>query len=374
MYFDLTDEQQAIKATARDFLAARYKSERIRELANSEHGFEQSDWEEMAELGWPGLALPEEWGGQGLGIVELAVLFEEMGYALAPAPLLSNTVAGLALATNGTDEQRERWLRPLASGEARGTVALFDAGTPAAPGRFEMEGKADGDGVVLDGEKVLVIDAAAADFLLVATSDGRRHLVERDADGLSVAPERSIDLTRRLYSVRFEGVRVGAEATLSGAQADFLPVLWRVCVAIAAESTGVAQRALEMAVEYAKDRQQFGRPIGAYQAVSHRCAQMLLETENSRSAVYGAAWAADSEPESLPLAAAMAKAYASDAGWRVPDASIQVHGGIGFTWEHDLHFFLKRGRANAATVGDAKWHRERVADLVLAEAPVPAPA
>jgi alkylation response protein AidB-like acyl-CoA dehydrogenase len=374
MYFDLTDEQQAIRSTAREFLAARYKSERIRELAESEHGFEQSDWEEMAELGWPGLALPEEWGGQGLGIVDLAVLFEEMGYALAPSPLLSTTVAGLALAANGTDGQKERWLRPLASGEARGTVALFDAGSPAAIGDFRMEARADGDGIVLDGEKVLVIDAGSADFLLVATSDGRRHLVERDADGVGVTAEKSLDLTRRLYSVRFDGVRVGADATLNGTQEDYLPVLWRACVATAAESTGVAQRALEMAVEYAKDRQQFGRPIGAYQAVSHRCAQMLLETENSRSAVYGAAWAADAEPESLPLAASMAKAYASDAGWRVPDASIQVHGGIGFTWEHDLHFFLKRGKANAATFGDARWHRERVADLVLAEAPQPVPA
>jgi alkylation response protein AidB-like acyl-CoA dehydrogenase len=374
MYFDLTDEQQAIRSTARDFLAARYKSERIRELAGSESGFEQSDWGEMAELGWPGLALPEEWGGQGLGIVDLAVLFEEMGYALAPSPLLSTTVAGLALARNGTDEQRERWLRPLASGEARGTVALFDAGTPARIGGFEMEAKADGDGVVLDGEKVLVMDAASADFFLVATSDGRRHLVEREADGVTVTPEKSIDLTRRLYSVRFDGVRVGAEATLDGGQREYLPVLHRACVAIAAESTGIAQRTMEMAVEYAKDRQQFGRPIGAYQAVSHRCAQMLLETENSRSAVYGAAWAADAEPESLPLAASMAKAYSSDAGWRVPDASIQVHGGIGFTWEHDLHFFLKRGKANASTFGDARWHREHVADLILADAQAPVPA
>jgi alkylation response protein AidB-like acyl-CoA dehydrogenase len=372
MYFDLTDEQQAIRSTAREFLAARYRSERIRQLAESENGFEQSDWEEMAELGWPGLALPEEWGGQGLGIVELAVLFEEMGYALAPSPLLSSTVAGLALAANGSEEQGERWLRPLAAGEARGTIALFDAGTPAALGGFEMEAKADGDGVVLDGEKVLVMDAASADFLLVATSDGRRHLVEREADGVSVVAEKSIDLTRRLYSVGFDGVRVAAGATLSGGQEDYLPVLWRACVAIAAESTGVAQRTMEMAVEYAKDRQQFGRPIGAYQAVSHRCAQMLLETENSRSAVYGAAWAADAEPDALPLAASMAKAYASDAGWRVPDASIQAHGGIGFTWEHDLHFFLKRGKANAATFGDARWHRDRVADLVLAEASAPA--
>jgi alkylation response protein AidB-like acyl-CoA dehydrogenase len=374
MYFDLTDEQQAIRSTARDFLAARYKSARIRELAESENGFEQGDWEEMAELGWPGLALPEEWGGQGLGIVDLAVLFEEMGYALAPSPLLSNTVVALALAHCGSDEQRERWLRPLASGEKRGAPALWDADTVATPGEFSMEARADGDGVVLDGEKVLVMDGAGADVFLVATADGRRHLVEREAAGVTVTAEPSIDLTRRLYTVRLDGVRVGAEDRLPGDGADYFPVLLRVCVALAAESTGIAQRTMEMAVSYAQDRKQFERPIGAYQAVSHRCAQMLLETENSRSAVYGAAWTADAEPESLPLAASMAKAYASDAGWRVPHASIQVHGGIGFTWEHDLHFFLKRGKANAAMFGDAKWHRERVADAVLTESAAPAAA
>jgi len=374
MYFDLNDEQQAIRSTAKEFLAARYKSERIRELIETEHGFEQSDWEEMAELGWTGLALPEQWGGQGLGLVELAVLFEEIGYALAPSPLFSSTAAGLALATNGTEQQRQRWLPRLASGEARGTLALFDAGRPAIIGGFAMEARADGEGIVLDGAKTLVEDAAAADFMLVATSDTRRHLVERDAAGVTIEADESIDLTRRLYTVRFDGVRLGPEATLDGTQEDYRPILWRGAVAVAAESTGVAQRAMEMAVAYAKEREQFGRPIGAYQAVSHRCAQMLLETENARSAVYGAAWAGDAEPESLPKAAAMAKAYASDAGWRVPDASIQAHGGIGFTWEHDLHFFLKRGRANAARFGDARWHRERVADLVLAEATEPVPA
>ncbi|HSR94303.1 MAG TPA: acyl-CoA dehydrogenase family protein [Solirubrobacterales bacterium] len=374
MYFDLTDEQQAIKSTARDFLAARYKSERIRELAESEHGFEQSDWEEMAELGWPGLALPEEWGGQGLDIVDLAVLFEEMGYALAPSPLLTTTLVGLALSFCGSDDQRERYLRPLAAGEKRGVPALWDAGSPATPGSFTMEAKADGDGVVLDGEKVLVPDAGSADFFFVATADGKRHLVDSGAAGVTVTAEPSIDLTRRLHSVRFEGVKVAAGDTMPAEEADYYPVFFRICVAIAAESTGIAQRTMEMAVSYAKDRQQFGRPIGAYQAVSHRCAQMLLETENARSAVYGAAWAADAEPESLPLAASMAKAYASDAGWRVPDASIQVHGGIGFTWEHDLHFFLKRGKANAAMFGDARWHRERVAGRILAEAPAPAAA
>jgi alkylation response protein AidB-like acyl-CoA dehydrogenase len=372
MYFDLTDEQQAIKSTAHDLLAARFKSERIREIAASGSGFDEAGWKEMAELGWAGLALPEEWGGQGLGTVELAVLFEELGYALAPSPLLSNTIVGLALAAGGNDDQRERYLRPLAEGQLRGTPALMDAGVPAVPGTFAMEAGSDGDGVVLDGEKTLVLDAASADFFLVATADNRRHLVDSAASGVTIVPEEGIDLTRRLSSVRFEGVRVAPEDTLPGGEAEYFPVFLRACVAVAAESTGVAQRALEMSVAYAKDRQQFGRPIGAYQAVSHRCAQMLLETENSRSAVYGAAWAADAEPESLPLAACMAKAYASDAGWRVPDAAIQTHGGIGFTWEHDLHFFLKRGRLNASLFGDAKWHRERVADAVLAGAPAAA--
>ncbi|MET0559177.1 MAG: acyl-CoA dehydrogenase [Solirubrobacterales bacterium] len=374
MYFDLTDEQQAIKATAKDFLAARFKSERIREIAASEDGTDAAGWREMAELGWAGLAVPEEWGGQGLGIVDLAVLFEELGYALAPSPLLSNTIVALALTRCANDDQRERFLRPLADGSLRGTPALWDAGSTATPGAFRMRAETDGDGVVLNGEKVLVMDAAGADFFLVATADGHRHLVPADAEGVSVRQEDSIDATRRLSSVRFEGVRVSASDTLPAEGAEYEAVFDRLCVALAAESTGVAQRSLEMAVEYAKDRQQFGRPIGAYQAVSHRCAQMLLETENSRSAVYGAAWAADAEPESLPLATSMAKAYASDAGWRVPDASIQVHGGIGFTWEHDLHFFLKRGRANAAIFGDAKWHRERVAEAVLSRVAEPASA
>jgi alkylation response protein AidB-like acyl-CoA dehydrogenase len=235
-----------------------------------------------------------------------------------------------------------------------------------------MEARPDGDGIVLDGEKTLVPDAASAHFFIVATADGKRHLVERGAAGVTVTPETGIDPTRRFSSVGFDGVKVAAADTMPGEATDYYPVFFRLCVALAAESTGIAQRTMEMAVEYAKDRQQFGRPIGAYQAVSHRCAQMLLETENARSAVYGAAWAADAEPESLPLAASTAKAYASDAGWRVPDASIQVHGGIGFTWEHDLHFFLKRGRSNAAIFGDAKWHRERVADAVLAGAAAPA--
>jgi alkylation response protein AidB-like acyl-CoA dehydrogenase len=374
MYFDLNDEQQQIKETAKEFLAARYKSERIRELLDTELGFEESDWKEMVELGWAGLALPEEHGGQGLGIVELAAVFEEMGYALAPGPLLSNTVVGLALATNGSDEQKSEYLAPLAAGEKRGTPALIDAGSPATVGEFEMQAASADGGVRLDGEKILVMDAEAADFLLVATSDGKRHLVDSDQSGISIEREDSIDPTRRLYSVRFDGVEVAAERTLPAEGEDYFPVFHRVCVAISAELTGIAQRTLEMGVDYAKERQQFGRPIGAYQAVSHRCAQMLLETEGARSATYYAAWAADASPEDLPMAASMAKAYASDAGWRVPDESLQVHGGIGFTWEHDLHLFLKRAKVDAAMFGDAHWHRERVADAILTDVAEPAAA
>ncbi len=368
MYFDLTDEQQAIKQTAKDFLASRYRSERMRELAETDRGFEDSDWQQMVELGWTGLAVPEEWGGQGLGMVDLAVLMEEMGYALAPSPLFSNTAAGLALSLCGSDDQRERWLRPIAEGEKRGTLALIDSGSPGAIGEFTMQAKADGDGVVLDGQKTLVIDADAADVLIVATSDGRRHLVETGAEGLTISPEQSIDLTRKVYSVRFDGVRVAAADTLPADGEEYFAVFGRICVALAAEMTGIAQRCLEMSVEYAKDRQQFGRPIGAYQAVSHRCAEMLLHAENSRSATYYAAWTADAEPESLALASSMAKAYASENVWRVANDAIQVHGGIGFTWEHDLHFFLKRARVDAALFGDAKYHRGRVADSIITPA------
>ena len=374
MYFDLNDEQQQIKETAKEFLAARYKSERIRELLDSELGFEESDWKEMVELGWAGLALPEEHGGQGLGIVELAAVFEEMGYALAPGPLLSNTVVGLALALNGSEEQKSEYLAPLAGGEKRGTPALIDAGSAATIGEFEMEAEAGSGGVSLNGEKILVMDAEAADFLLVATGDGKRHIVDTEASGLSIEAEDSIDPTRRFYSIRFEGVEVPAEQTLPAKGEDYFRVFHRVCVAISAELTGIAQRTMEMAVDYAKERQQFGRPIGSYQAVSHRCAQMLLETEGARSATYYAAWAADASPDDLQLAASMAKAYASDAGWRVPDQSLQVHGGIGFTWEHDLHFFLKRARVDASMFGDSHWHRERVADSILTAVAEPAAA
>ncbi len=364
MNFDLTDEQQMLQAAAREFLAARLKSERIRELAESDDAFSEDLWREISDLNWPGLMISEQYGGQGLGTVELAVLMEQLGYALTPGPILSSILAGIALETAATEEQKERYLAPLATGEQRASLALWDAGAGWSPNDITLEPEEASGGYVLRGEKLFVMDAARADFLIVGATGDRRFIVARDADGVSIAPTETIDATRKQYAVKLDGVQVSADAAFGGDGA-LAPARVRAFTAVAAELTGVAQRAMEMAVEYAKERKQFGRPIGSYQAVSHRCAQMLLETEAARSAAYYAAWAADNEPETAPLAASMAKAYASDAGVRVTNASLQVHGGIGFTWEHDLHFFLKRAAADAVMFGDARWHREQVARMVI---------
>jgi len=297
MNFDLSDDQRTIKATAREFLAARYPLSEVRALAvEDERGWTDQQWNEIVELGWPEIA--------ELGTVEMIVVAEELGYALAPTPLQSTWAAGLL------------------------------------------------GGDISSGRGALVVDDLAAD---AGTAD---VLVDWDGNavtGAEIEPVRALDPTRRLF--RVSG---GSREPLDG---DVDKGRGQAMVMNAAESVGVATRAMEMAIEYAKDRKQFDRPIGTYQAVSHPCAQMLLEVEGARSAVYWAAWALDFEPETAPLAVACAKAYAGDAGRRVPRAALQVHGGIGFTWEHDLHFFLKRGEANAHAYGDAAAHRERIAAL-----------
>ena len=328
MNFDFDDEQQAIKRTAKDFLAQRYKAEKVRELAEAGE-YDDSLWGQIAELGWPGIFIDEEHGGQGLGTVELAIVMEELGYSLAPSPFFSNAAAGLVIAHAGSDEQKSRWLPGIASGEARGAL-----------------------GLVTDGSAAAVPDADSAEVIVLVDGDSA-VLVEPGS--ARVEPVRSLDPTRRFSRVEADG----GEALPGDVRAG----IDRAQVAIAAELVGVSQRAMEMAVEYAKERKQFGRPIGAYQAVSHRCAEMVKETEGARSLTLFAAWTADNEPESLPLAAAMAKAAASDAGWNVTSSSLQVHGGIGFTWEHDLHFFLKRAKSDGHLLGGTSHHRERVADL-----------
>ena len=328
MNFDFSDDQQAIKRTARDLLSARFKAEHLRELAEG-GTYDDDAWKELSELGWPGIFLAEEHDGQGLGTVELAILAEELGYSLAPVPFLSNAAAGLVLSEAGSDEQKQRWLPGIASGEARGTV-----------------------GILRDGQAPLVPDAASAEVIVLLDGSSGSVL---EAGSAQVEPVETIDMTRR-----FGRVAAGGGEPLAG---DPSGALDRIAVAVSAEIVGVAQKALEMAVEYARERKQFDRPIGAYQAVSHTCAEMLLETESARSTALYAAWTADAEPETLPLAASMAKAYASDAGWHVTAKALQVFGGIGFTWEHDLHFFLKRARTSAQLYGTAREHRDRVAEL-----------
>ena len=300
MNFDLSDDQRTIKSTARELLAARFPLAEVRRLAlDDERGFTDAQWGEMVELGWPEIA--------ELGTVEMIVVAEELGYALAPTPLQSTWAAGLL----GVD---------IADGR-RGAV-------------------------VIDG---LSADAGTADVLV----DWDGAVVT----GADVEPVRALDPTRRLFRI------TGGDREPPSGDLDIERARGQATVMNAAESVGVAERAMEMAVAYAKERRQFDRAIGSYQAVSHACAQMLLEVEGARAAVYWAAWALDFEPEAAPLAVACAKAYAGDAGRRVPRASLQVHGGIGFTWEHDLHFFLKRGEANAHAYGEGSAHRERIATL-----------
>ncbi|HWT24783.1 MAG TPA: acyl-CoA dehydrogenase [Solirubrobacteraceae bacterium] len=340
MNFDLSDDQRDIKRTAREFLAARYRWPEVRRLAlEEERAFTDAQWDEMVELGWTGAG--------DLGVVELAVLAEELGYALAPTPLQSTWAAARLLAAAGEEGR-------LAGGR-RGAVAHWEPGLrdPEAPASPFAGGR-------LSGVKVAVPDAAVADVLVVTAEGGRHVVVEAGAPGMTISRAETLDTTRRLYEVRFDGTPA---EELSGH--GFEQAWLGVTAASAAESVGVAQRAMEMAVAYAKDRTQFGRPIGSYQAVSHACAQMLLEVEGARAATYWAAWALDHEPETALVAVSMAKAYAADAGRRVCGAALQVHGGIGFTWEHDLHFLLKRAHANARMYGDAAWHRGRVAALSL---------
>jgi alkylation response protein AidB-like acyl-CoA dehydrogenase len=342
--FDLNDEQQEIKRTAHEFLAARFKPEKVRELAEKD-GYDEALWNQISELGWPGIAVSEDDGGQGLGMVELAALLEESGYACAPTPLLGTVGAALVISAAGSDEQKAEWLPKLASGEATGAFGGFDHGPSG------------------DAESTLFCDLPTADVAVTFHNGGALLASASDLDFERVE---TIDATRSYAQIS----EPAGEPLLGDVDAG----RDRLAVAIAAEATGIAQRTLEMAVDYARERQQFGRPIGAYQAVGHRCAAMLLATEESRSLTYYAAWAADAEPESLPLAAAMAAARAGDSAWEVPASSLQVFGGIGFTWEHDLQFWLKRGRVLGRMLGTPRQHRERVADLAGLGSGAPVPA
>ena len=377
MNFGFNEEQELLRSTARKFFDNECASDTVRKLMDGPEGMTPDLWKKIVEQGWTGLIFADEHGGMGLGFVDLVVLMEEMGRAVVPGPFFSTVLlGGLAIREAGTDAQKKAWLPKISSGEARATLAWMEPSAELGARGITLTATAKGPGFTLDGTKLFVHDANTADVIVVAarTASGKSpeegvslFLVPKGTPGLSVTLLPTMDQTRKLCEVAFKNVEVGADALMGQAGSGWAPlarVIDRATVALCAEMCGGAQKVLEMTVEYAKIRQAFGRPIGSYQGVKHKAADMLVDVENSKSITYYAAWAMDEDVPEGPLAVSMAKAYVSDAYRRVAGAGIQLHGGIGFTWEHDLHLYFKRAKGSEFTFGDATWHRERVAQLV----------
>jgi alkylation response protein AidB-like acyl-CoA dehydrogenase len=377
MDFGFNQEQELLRATARKFFESECTSEFVRARMAEPAGVTDAFWAKLAEQGWLGLIYPEAYGGAGLGFVDLTVLMEEMGRAVMPGPFFSTVLlGGLAILEAGSDAQKKEWLGKIAAGEAKATLAFTEPNARWDAGAVTVTAREAGGRYTLSGTKLFVLDAHLADVLIVVarTREGKRpeeglslFLVPRGARGLDVKLLPTMDQTRKLCEVTFADVAVGADALVGakdGAWAPLSRVLDRATVALCAEMCGGAQRVLDMTTEYAKIRVAFGKPIGSYQGVKHKAADMLVEIENAKSLTYYAAWAMDENVPEAPLAASMAKAYVSDAYRRAAGTGIQLHGGIGFTWEHDLHLYFKRAKSSEFTFGDASWHRERVAQLI----------
>jgi len=377
MDFGFSQEQELLRATARKFLESECPSAWVRARMEEPAGTTPEFWARLAEQGWLGLVYPEEYGGSGLGFVDLTVLMEEMGRVVMPGPFFSTVLlGGLAILEAGSAAQKTAWLPRLIAGEARAALAWTEPNARWDAAGITLPARPAADGWVLTGTKLFVLDAHLADVLVVAarTAEGPEpergvslFLVPRDTPGLEARLLPTMDQTRKLCEVRLQDVRVPAEALLGprdGGWAPLARVIDRATVALCAEMCGGAQKVLEMSTEYAKVRVAFGRPIGSYQGVKHKAADMLVEVENAKSLTYYAAWAVDEDSPEVPLAASMAKAYCSDAYRRVAGDGIQIHGGIGFTWEHDLHLYFKRAKSSEFTFGDATYHRERVARLI----------
>ena len=376
MNFGFSEEQEMLRAAARKFFENECTSAFVRQRMEEPAGVTDDFWAKLAEQGWLGLVYPEEYGGSGLGFVDLTVLMEEMGRVVMPGPFFSTVLlGGLAILEGGTPEQKKEWLPRIAAGDKRVALAWMEPSAQLGPAGVTLAATEKGDRYRLSGTKLFVSDAHTADALVVAArtkagagADGvSLFLLPRGTAGLQVSLLPTMDQTRKLCEVTCADVTVGADALLGAANAGWAPlarVLDRATVALCAEMCGGAQKVLDMTVEYAKIRQAFGRPIGSYQGVKHRAADMLVDVENSKSITYYAAWALDEGAPEAALAVSMAKAYVSDAYRRVAAAGIQLHGGIGFTWEHDLHLYFKRAKGSEFTFGDATHHRERVAQLV----------
>ena len=374
----LSKVQMDIAKEARRFLDKECPTDYARDMYEDERGFTDEIWTKMTDMDWMRVRIPEPYGGMGMDQIDLTVVLEEMGRAVLPGPFFSTVLlAAEAIMEAGSDSQKERYLTRIAAGELRGTLALHEPDGGADLGYIQMEAHADGDGFVLDGTKLSVPDAHVADILVCAarTQAGNDpaqgitlFLVDLSAHGVSASLLPTMDGTRKLCAVDFKGVRVGPEGVLGEPHKGWGPlrrVLQRAQVGLCAESVGGAQRAMEIATEYAKIRIQFDQPIGAFQAIKHRCAQMYVEVESSRSIAYWAAWAQDhGDPKEAALAASVAKAYCSEAFTHVSSGVIQVLGGTGFAWENDAHLYLKRAKANEQALGDPTYHREQVVQLL----------
>ena len=372
-------EQQELRESVRRFLADRVPMQRVRELMDSADGTDEKIWNYAAgQLGLQAMAIPEEYGGAGFTFAEQAIVLEELGAALYPGPYLASAVlAATALLASSDDDAKRDLLPGIAGGETVATLAFTEDDGSWEPDAIRLaaslasssqaSSSQAGGGWVLDGHKSFVLDGHTASLILaVAKTDPGLSLfaVQADADGLTRKQLPTLDQTRRLARLEFSSV----PARLIGAPGEAAAILSRTldvaAIAQAAEQLGGAQRALDMAVSYAKIRHQFGRPIGSFQAIKHRCADLLLEVESLRSAVgYAAAAVAEDSPE-IPVVAALVKALASDTYFHVAAENIQIHGGIGFTWEHDAHLYFKRAKASELFLGDASYHRERLATRI----------
>jgi len=372
--FGLSEDQEALQRAAREFLAAECPPALVRQNAKSADGVPRPLYARMAENGWMGLVVPEKDGGLGLGTLDLALVLEELGRVAAPGPFLSTQLVIAALLRAGSTAQRRAWLPRFLSGEAFATLAYLEEADRHDAGGIGVRARRARDVYRLSGTKLFVPDAPGADVLLVAARTGSGtgakgvslFLVERAAAGVRIRPQETIDLTRRVAEVELRDVEV-PRAALVGREAEGWPVLARVldvaAVGIAADSLGGAEKALDMAVEYAKVREQFGRKIGSFQAVKHMAAEMVADVEPSRSLVWYAAYALDARPREATRAAAIAKARLGDVYSRTTRRAVEMHGGIGFTWEHDLHLWFKRARWNEVAYGAPAYHRERLADI-----------
>ena len=366
MNFAFSEEQEELRKIVKQFLNDKSPESEVRRLMETEEGFDEAVWNQMAEqMGLQGLVIPEEFGGSGYSYVELIVVLEEMGRRLLCAPYFSTVVlAANALMHSGDDAAKKDLLPGIASGETKATLAFTEEN-----GRWDEEGitvqaTSSGDGWTISGTKMFVLDGHVADLVLVAArTDAGVSLfhVAGDASGLTRTSLSTMDQTRKQAKLEFSDT----PATLIGTDGGGWEVLERVldltAVALAAEQVGGAQECLEMAVQYAKDRVQFGRPIGSFQAIKHKCADMLLETESAKSAAYYAGWCAAELNDELPTVASLAKAYCSEAYFHTSAENIQIHGGIGFTWEHPAHLYFKRAKSSELLFGDPSYHRELLA-------------